>query len=154
MASQRGSSSFSAFGSICVFWKGRPASHVTMSSDGDSVNNADWLKCSLRVRHAPIDATPFGSPFYEGIYSVTMRETVEIAFVPLVVRTAADWTTEVPADLDRLTSRNQARLATMLWSSYSVAGAGGPAARNVPASGRKRRSRHHIFRERGAVRSL
>lgn len=59
--------------------------------------------------------------YYEGIYRVVLNHTVDIAFVPDVSAVAPPWDgRQLPANLDDVSTVEQARIHMVLFNPYSV----------------------------------
>jgi hypothetical protein len=62
-----------------------------------------------------------GASYYEGIYTIVLNQTVDVAMVPDVSRAAPPWDARaVPADRDLVSTVEQARIDILLSSSYAV----------------------------------
>lgn len=62
-----------------------------------------------------------GDPLYAGIFAVTLNHVVDVAFVPDLSAIAPPWEDRLlPQDLDAVKTPEQARLATVLFTSYVV----------------------------------
>jgi hypothetical protein len=61
------------------------------------------------------------APLYQGVFSMVLNYVVEVAFVPDVSAAAPPWVgRELPANLDEVSTPEQARLATALLAKYAV----------------------------------
>jgi hypothetical protein len=66
------------------------------------------------------EESPEMAPFYHDIYSVTINSHLTIAFIPPFDHTPPQWDAILHADFDRLTSENEARLATATLADYVI----------------------------------
>ncbi|MBX6357384.1 MAG: hypothetical protein IRZ05_16215 [Micromonosporaceae bacterium] len=76
----------------------------------------------VRVRPQEWDAVPASvAPLYAGIFEVDLNYLVDVAFVPDLSSVAPPWDfSRLPANIDEITTAEQARLATVFTSSYAV----------------------------------
>jgi len=68
---------------------------------------------------ATSDHPPPQNRHYEGIYSVTLNETIHIEFVPAIDR-HAPWPPVLPGDVDLVESTAEARRLTLTLARYTV----------------------------------
>lgn len=75
----------------------------------------------VQVRRPEWDEDPGAAPLYAGIFQVSLNVLVDVAFVPDVSSVAPPWDfSRLPADIDEISTPEQARLATAFTSSYVV----------------------------------
>jgi hypothetical protein len=75
----------------------------------------------VRVRPQEWEEDPRTASLYAGIFQVDLNFVVGVAFVPDLSPVAPPWDfSGLPADFDDITTSEQARLATVLTSSYVV----------------------------------
>jgi hypothetical protein len=73
------------------------------------------------VRPMSVEVPADVAGLYEGIYEVTLNGTVDIVFCPSLTDVAPPFRDELlPRDVDEITTATQARLASVLFASYSV----------------------------------
>lgn len=61
------------------------------------------------------------APHYQGVYSMVLNYIVEVAFVPDVSAAAPPWGgRQLPANVDEVSTPEQARLAAVLLAKYAV----------------------------------
>lgn len=66
------------------------------------------------------EESPEIASLYHGIYSVTINSHLTIAFIPPFDHAPDQWDAILQADFDRLTSKNEARLATATIADYVI----------------------------------
>lgn len=90
----------------------------------------------VQVRRQEWEEQESTAALYAGIIVVTLNHHVDIAFIPDVSGSAPPWDDRLlPADLDRIETPEQARLATALLSSYVVTPNGARAGRDEAVAG-------------------
>ena len=73
------------------------------------------------VRPMSVEVPAGVAGLYEGIYEVTLNSVVGIVFCPSLAEVAPPFRDELlPRDVDEITTATQARLASILFSTYSV----------------------------------
>jgi hypothetical protein len=74
----------------------------------------------LRINVRSEDWEHDGSPLFEGIYSVALNSTVDIAFVPDISDLGSPWSVALPVDVYNCQSEREARLHLLRTTDYSV----------------------------------
>ncbi|HET6250661.1 MAG TPA: hypothetical protein VFE47_23435 [Tepidisphaeraceae bacterium] len=74
----------------------------------------------MRVRPESWEHSPDKAGFYAGIYSVTIGHAIEVYFVPRFGRDVVNWPPKLPENADDVSSFDEARIMTCIFSELTV----------------------------------